>query len=81
MKIYYKNQAIKNLAKLNYKDQKKILKKILLLKEYPTSGKKLKGTLAGLYSFRVWPYRIIYQLNVNKREILILVVAHRQSAY
>ena len=81
MQIYYKNQAIKNLAKLNYKNQRRVLKKILLLKEYPMSGKKLKGALAGLYSFRVWPYRIIYQLNTSKSEILILVVAHRQGVY
>ncbi len=79
MKIYYKSQAIKNLAKLNRKNQKRVLKKILLLKEYPMSGKKLKGSLTGLYSFRVWPYRIIYQL--NKKEILVLTVAHRQNAY
>lgn len=47
----------------------------------PFSGKKLSGKKDGLYSVRVWPYRIIY--SVEKRELVIIIidVGHRQGAY
>ena len=79
MKLFYKPTAVKQLKKLPLKEQRKVLKKIVLIFEDPYSGKQLKGELADLRSIRAWPYRIIYELGSNS--VIIYSIAHRQSAY
>ncbi len=73
-------EAQKDLIHLPKNENKKILKKFGLLKEYPLSGKLLKGDFAGFYSLRAWPYRIIYTIEKTKI-IVIHRVEHRQSVY
>lgn len=79
--IRFAPKAERDLAKIKGRDRARILLALYGLKESPFSGKKLKGELSGLYSARVWPYRIIYA--VYKKELLILIVriGHRQGAY
>lgn len=74
-------KAEKELSKLIKKDKERIIKSLLDLKDNPFSGKKLKGDLAGHYSIRVWPYRIIYF--VKKEEVLIIVIriGQRKDVY
>ena len=79
MRLLYKSQAIKQLKKLPLVEKKKIIRKLELLPQDSYAGKALKGELGGLYSLRVWPYRIIYEITGNS--IIILSVCHRQSAY
>ncbi len=79
MKIEYKPVVIKQLKKLPPSEKKKIIKKLKLLASDPKSGKSLKGEFESLYSFRAWPYRIIYR--VNPKSIVIFSIAHRQSVY
>lgn len=59
----------------------RILSALLYLRSHPFSGKKLTGKFADLYSYRVWPYRIIYL--IRRRILLVLVVriGHRQNVY
>jgi len=77
--LHLTHQAAKQLQKLPRSEQKKILKKLSLLREDPSSAKKLQGKLACRYSLRAWPYRIIFTF-VGK-EIIIESIIHRQSAY
>lgn len=79
MQIEYKPETLKQLKKLPQKEQKKVLKKIVLLSQNPHSGKNLKGELDGLKSFRAWPYRIIYE--INKGSLIIFTISHRQGVY
>lgn len=60
---------------------KKLLRAIELLKTDPFRGKKLQGRLSGIYSLRVWPYRILYE--VHRQEILVIVlhIGQRQGVY
>lgn len=51
------------------------------LVEAPQEGKALKGELAGLYSWRVWPYRIIYQIVDTLLLVEVLDIGHRQGVY
>ena len=78
MNLLYKPSAIKQLKKLQVKEQKKIIKKLILLSTEPYAGKALKGELEGLYSLRAWPYRIVYE--VSKKSVIIYSVVHRQGA-
>ncbi|MBN2442293.1 MAG: type II toxin-antitoxin system RelE/ParE family toxin [Spirochaetales bacterium] len=47
----------------------------------PYSGRELKGKYKGLYSYRFADYRIIYQINDDEIEILILRIRHRKDVY
>ncbi len=79
--IILEPSARKKLDKLPKKDQEKIKKVLESLQVSPYVGKKLSGELAGLYSVRAWPYRIMYA--VIKKELIILVVdvGHRKEVY
>lgn len=79
--IFYSDQALKNLKKLEKKWQQKIMKAIEGLKKDPFRGKKLQGELIGLFSLRVWPYRIIYVVKKQEVMIIILDIGHRQGVY
>ncbi len=47
----------------------------------PFVGKKMRGEYEKHYTYRVWPYRIIYQINKNELLILVVSVGHRQGIY
>jgi len=76
-----KPSAQKELDKLLKEDYYRILAAFSLIVKDPFVGKKLKGEYDGCYSYRIWPYRIIYQ--IYKKELLILVIkiGHRQGIY
>ena len=71
----------KELSGFNKSDYKKIIKRVENLYLSPYLGKKLKGELSQFYSYRAWPYRIIYQINKDLKQIIITAVSHRQSSY
>ncbi len=47
----------------------------------PYAGKILKDELAGLRSFRVKRYRIIYRIDSKKRQIAIVAIGPRKVIY
>ncbi len=81
MNVELSNKAIDNLKKFPRPQRKKIFKKLHLLEESPLLGKKLTGEFNGLFSFKVWPYRIIYQFLPRSKKVYIVTIDHRQSVY
>lgn len=81
MKLLFKNEAIKQLKKINPSDKKKAKKKMAILISNPLMGKALKGKFRGLYSLRAWPLRIIYTFNAQKQTIVIETVEYRGGVY
>lgn len=79
IKVYFLPNSRKELDRLPGKAKNKIEKAIKKINQEPTSGKKLRGDLKGLYAIRVWPYRIIYKIERNY--IVIIHILHRQKAY
>lgn len=71
----------KEINKIDSKYRAKIKIALTVLARDPFLGKKLEGSKKNEWSFRVWPYRIIYK--VHKKELLVLVikVGHRQGIY
>ncbi len=59
-----KPSAQKELNKLPKNDYYKVLAALTVIAKDPFSGKKLKGKLKNQWSVRVWPYRIIYFLQI-----------------
>jgi len=51
------------------------------LQEDPTRGKPLQLTLQGLRSWRTGDWRIVYRVNREGVEILVVAVGHRREVY
>lgn len=83
-KIEFSNQAAKELEKI-YRADKKLYSRLLTaiesLKTNPYQGKRLKGKLAGDYSYRVGDYRIIYTVYKHKLVVYIIDLGHRREIY
>jgi len=76
-----KPRARKNLNKIPEDYRTRIIAVLDDIVLDPFSGKKLSGKKKGLFSARVWPYRIIYC--IEKRELIIIVIdiGNRQGVY
>lgn len=81
MNLELSKKAEKQFRALSKPEAKKVARKLLLLKETPFTGKKLKGELANQYSLKAWPYRIIYKVFDQQKLIWIDIIEHRQGVY
>lgn len=74
-------RAQRNINKLPEQCRARVLAILDEIKANPFFCKKLHGKREGQYSFRVWPYRIVYK--IYKKELLVLVIEfdHRQGVY
>lgn len=79
--LIFSREAENNFSSLSKDERKKVVRKLEVLKNNPYLGKKLNGELAGQYSFRAWPYRILYQIYQKQLVITVLKIAHRQGVY
>ncbi len=61
--------------------KRQIKQALIHLTEFPGAGKPLTGELAGLHSYRMRRFRIVYQLTASERRLLVLHVGHRQTVY
>ena len=80
-RVEFSRQAQKDLAKLDAKLQVRVANTVDLLATNPYMGKKLTGELRGLFSCRVWPFRIIYEIENNIIQVNILKIKHRKDVY
>jgi mRNA interferase RelE/StbE len=79
-RISYKASVRKDLKGLDRKTVERILDAIEAdLAAHPGKDKALKGQFAGLYSYRVGEWRVIY--SIIGESILILRIAHRKDSY
>ncbi len=81
MNIELTKTAYQDLKKLPKPNTLKVARKLAVLSLNPFLGKKLNGKLAGFYSLKAWPYRIIYAINQVEKSIKIASIEHRQGAY
>lgn len=44
-------------------------------------GKPLRADLAGIYSARRGTYRVLYRINENRHQVVVMRIDHRRSAY
>jgi len=44
-------------------------------------GKPLRGDLAGIHSARRGTYRVLYRINEEQHEVVVLRIDHRRDAY
>lgn len=71
----------KDLQNIDNRFLHRIESALKFLAQEPLAGKKLSGNRTGQYSYKVWPYRIIYEIYRHELLILVIRIAHRQGAY
>lgn len=79
--IIIKRRAQKQLQKIQASDRQRLKEAIDALAENPFAGKKLDGKYNGFWSFRVWPYRIVYIIERKIITITIVAIGHRKDIY
>jgi mRNA-degrading endonuclease RelE of RelBE toxin-antitoxin system len=52
-----------------------------LLENPQRVGKPLRGELAGIHSARRGTYRVLYRINQQLREVLVIRIDHRADVY
>ena len=61
--------------------KRRIIEKIEDLKGRPHALKRLHGRLRGLYALRIGEYRVIYLIDDEHKEVILISVAHRRRIY
>ena len=79
--IVLKKRAAKQHRKLPKDDQERILLGLKNLQFNPYTGKKLDGEYEGLWSLRVWPYRIIYTIDKHIITVTVVAIGDRKDVY
>ena len=84
-KVEFDNRARKELRKLDKSAQNHILKwvreELATDKNPRRTGKNLRGTMQGLWRYRIGDYRIISQIQDELVIILIVRIGHRKDIY
>ena len=73
-------KAAKPLEKIEKSTRLRIIEKLRELRNRPERvGKRLK--YSDFWSLRVGDYRVIYEVNRDKNQVVILFVGHRKKVY
>jgi mRNA interferase RelE/StbE len=80
--IQWKHSAEKDLRGIDRQYLPRILEAIELLSEnpFPSQHRKLHGSESS-YLIRIGDYRVIYQVNLENKIIVIYHVRHRKDIY
>jgi mRNA interferase RelE/StbE len=80
--ILLKKSVEKDIASVPRKSISRILNAIEDLKRIPMphSSRKLSGSVS-LYRIRVGEYRILYEVCHEKKQVTIVFIRHRRTAY
>ncbi len=80
-KITLTDEAKKNYDTLGSKLQKQVDKGLARIANNPFIGKPLRAPLHGIWSERVATFRILYKIERQQVEVLVLVIEHRRHVY
>jgi len=74
-------KARKELNKIPKDSYYKVLSALTLLASNPFVGKKMKGVYQNYYNYRVWSYRIVYQIVKKQLLVFIVRIGKRKDVY
>ena len=73
-------EAAKSLEKIEKPIRPRIIEKLKELGKHPERiGKRLK--YSDFWSLRVGDYHAIYEINSNKKQVIVLFIGHRKNVY
>ena len=79
--IRYTTSAARDIRRLDPGIRRHIQAAMKALREDPWRGKLLQMSLRGLRSWRTGAFRIVYRIQEEQIEILVLAVGHRRNVY
>jgi mRNA interferase RelE/StbE len=79
--LVYLPGAVRDLRKLPEEVVGRARRGLERLAQNPALGNRLAAPLAGLWSYRVGDYRIVYQLRRRELLVLIVMIGHRRAIY
>ncbi|MFH0739877.1 MAG: type II toxin-antitoxin system RelE/ParE family toxin [bacterium] len=77
--INLSSRARHNLKRIPMPWQARIVEAIDAISQNPFLGIKMWGELDNKRKVRIWPYRILYEVNEKQAVIYILNIGHRGS--
>jgi mRNA interferase RelE/StbE len=80
-KLVIPKKVQKEIEKIDLKDKPRFEAVLVRIQENPFIGKKLSGEHKNARSYKVWPYRILYEIIDNDLIILVIRIGHRQGVY
>lgn len=78
-KILLHPKAKEFLEKVDEKSKRRFKNKIKELMSHADKGKRLK--YSNFWSLRVGDYRVIYEVDEEKKRVIILFIGHRKNVY
>lgn len=78
--VVYSEKAVEKLENMESEIQKRIVKKLDDIRNFPTHYLKRLTNVDG-YSLRVGDYRVLIKLNKESEEIFVGTIGHRRSIY
>ncbi len=75
--VYIPSSVKKPIKKIPQPWQTRILVILRALEINPFMGEKMHGDLSEKRKIKVWPYRIIYQINEKQNAIVVVEIKHR----
>ena len=73
-------RAARDLEKIEKVSRQRIKEQLRMLKDRPEHvGKQLR--FSGFWSLRVGDYRVIYEIDGKKRQVIVLFIGHRKKVY
>jgi mRNA interferase RelE/StbE len=79
--IRYSATAAKAISRLDEPIRRRVRAALDTLRDDPYRGKPLQLTLQGLRSWRSGDWRIIYRVDAEHIEILVVTIGHRREVY
>ncbi len=75
------HQAVKDLEAFDQGIRERLKESLRYLADHPDEGKPLKGRFQKdkVWSYRIWPYRVLYRIVSGWIEILS--IEHRKDVY
>jgi len=80
-KIAFADEAFDQYQTIKGKLRKQVDKALERISKEPFLSKPLRANLSGIYSERVSTFRILFEVDRSKKEVAILAIEHRRSAY
>ncbi len=83
-KYIFRKKAIKSFSKLDKKIQERIIKKLdfYFASENPLQyAERLTDPKIWTYRFRIWEYRLVFDIDEEGKLIILLVIDVRWSVY
>ena len=82
-KIIYAKSTVKDLKKISPKNLPVIKEEICKLENFPDISqiKQLKNHPLADYRLRIGNYRVLFDINWEKKELYILKIGHRKEIY